>query len=154
MSNILMLYASGTGNTELMAEIMVGYLEMNQHQVVTKTFEFDRIDEKELLEYDAVLIGTHTWDDGELPYEVEDFYEDIEEVDITGKVIGVFGSADSFYDVFGGAVDLMADRMKNLGADLVPKRLKVELEPDKEDAKQCEQFAQLLIDRIEDQTVA
>ncbi|MDY0393271.1 flavodoxin [Virgibacillus halophilus] len=144
MSKILTVYASSTGNTELMAEAMVAYLESKQHEVEVKTFDFDAIDVENLPDYDAILVGTHSWDDGELPYEVEDFYEELDDVDLNGKLFGVFGSADSFYETFGGAIDLMYDRLKNLGAVLVPERLKVDLEPDKEDIARCEDFAQLL----------
>ncbi|PAV30968.1 flavodoxin [Virgibacillus profundi] len=144
MNKILMLYASTTGNTELMAEAMVAYLEDKNYEVVTKTFDFDPIDVGELLDYDAILVGTHTWDDGDLPYEVEDFYEELEDVDITGKLFGVFGSCDSFYDTYGGAVDLVGDRLKNLGAVLVPERLKVDLDPDAEDIVRCEAFVNTL----------
>src|SRR5690625_1131148 len=142
MGNILMLYASTTGNTELMAEAIVEYLENKQHQVVTKTFDFDPIDVEELLDYDAVLVGTHTWDDGDLPYEVEDFYEELDEVDITGQIAGVFGSADSLYDNYGGAIDVMVVRLEKKGAMMVPDRLKVDLVPDKKDIIACQEFAQ------------
>lgn len=149
MGKILMLYASTTGNTELMAEAMVAYMENKHHyQVVTKTFDFDPIDVEELLAYDAILIGTHTWDDGELPYEVEDFYEELDDVEITGRIFGVFGSADSFYDTYGGAVDLLGDHLKNLGAKLVPQRLKVDLEPDREDIQRCEAFVDVMVGMI------
>lgn len=137
-----MLYASTTGNTELMAEVMVAYLENKNNEVVTKTFDFDPIEVEELLDYDAVLIGSHTWDDGGLPYEVEDFYEELEAVDLTGVIVGVFGSADSFYDTYGGAVDILCDHLENLGAALVPQRLKVDLEPDRKDVERCEAFAE------------
>ena len=148
MTKILMLYASTTGNTELMAEAMVAYLEDKKYDVVSKTFDFDPIDVEELMQYDAILVGTHTWDDGDLPYEVEDFYEELEDVDITGKLFGVFGSCDSFYDTYGGAVDLVGDRLKSLGAVLVPERLKVDLEPDNEDIGRCEHFVETLCKMI------
>ena len=147
MGKIFMLYASATGNTELMAEAMVAYFEAQNNEVVTKTFDFDPIDVEELLDYDAILVGTHTWDDGELPYEVEDFYEELDDVDITGKVFGVFGSADSFYDTYGGAVDLLGDRLGNLGA-IVLQRLKVDLEPDREDIRRCEAFAEVICEMV------
>src|SRR5699024_12500689 len=149
MSKILMVYVSRTGNTELMAEIMVDYLKNQKHEVVTKTFDFDWIEPEELLRYDAVLVGTHTWDDGEMPYEVEDFYEDVEEVDLTGIVFGVFGSGDSFYDIFGGAVDLIGDRLEKLGADVLHERLKVDLEPDKDDIERCLAYAEALSKKID-----
>ncbi|WP_281270294.1 hypothetical protein [Oceanobacillus arenosus] len=39
MSKILMLYASATGNTELMAKAMVNHLEKNNHDVDVKMFD-------------------------------------------------------------------------------------------------------------------
>src|SRR5699024_3450143 len=93
----------------------------------------DWIEPDELMEYDAVLVGTHTWDDGGMTYEVEDFYEDVEEADLTGKVFGVFGSGDSFYDIFGGAVDLIGDRIEDLGADVLPAIFDDDIDPDNDD---------------------
>ncbi len=146
-----MLYASSTGNTELIAEAIVDYLEQTGHQVQTKSFDFDPIDVGELLEYDAVLIGTYTWDEGELPYEVEDFYEELEDVDLSGKPVGVFGSCDSFYpDTFGGAIELMGDRLVDLGAKLVPERLKIDLEPSNDDVERSHAFAQTLLNMTKD----
>src|SRR5690625_551472 len=81
MSNILLVYASTTGNTEVMAEAIADYLIVHGQEVVIKSFDFDRIDVEMIADYDAVLVGTHTWDDGDLPYEVEDFYEDLGDVD-------------------------------------------------------------------------
>jgi len=141
MGKILMLYASTTGNTELMAEAMTVWLEHQGHTVITKTFDFDPIYVEELPDYDGVLIGTHTWDDGELPYEVEDFYDELEEEYVAGNVFGVFGAADSFYDTYGGAVDLLTARLKNLGGILIPESLKSDLTPNTEDIRNCEQFA-------------
>lgn len=141
MSNILILYASTTGNTEMLADVMVDTFEANGYNVVMKTFDFDWIDAEELLDYDGVLVGTHTWDDGSLPYEVEDFYDDLEDVDLTNKACAVFGSADSFYPTYGGAVDLVADRLTELGADVYPERLKIDMYPDKKDIQACQTFA-------------
>lgn len=149
MSNLLMLYASMTGNTEQMAEIIEAYLKAKNHKVVIKTFEFDPIDVEELLDYDGILIGTYTWDDGTLPYEVEDFYEELAHIDIKGKIVGVFGSADSFYETYGGAVDLMVDHLTDLGAELVPEKLVVDLTPDKADARRCEHFAEKICKMVE-----
>ncbi|AIF44219.1 flavodoxin [Virgibacillus sp. SK37] len=149
MGNLLIIYASSTGNTELMADAIEAYLRKKDHQVVSKTFDYDPINVEDLLLYDGILIGTYTWDDGELPYEVEDFYEELEDVDLTGKPVGVFGSADSFYDTFGGAIDLLADRLQSRGAVLLDDRIKVDLTPKAKDIENCELFTQKLIDKIE-----
>lgn len=148
MGKILLLQASMSGNTEQMAEIIKDYLELKGHEVVYKTFDFDDIDVAEIGDYDALLIGCYTWDDGELPYEVEDFYEELEDAELKGMPAGVFGSADSFYDSYGTAVDTFAMRLENLGAVLLPERLKVDLEPDDEDVVRCQKFATTMSEMI------
>src|SRR5699024_8649813 len=149
MANVLLMYASMTGNTELMAEIIVEYIEKRGVNIDTRTFHFDPIDVEGLADYDAMLIGTHTWYDGDLSYEVEDFYEELDDVDISGMLCGVFGSGDSFYDSYGGAVDIMWKHLQELGATLVPQRLKVDLQPDQEDVCSCQHFAGTFCDMLE-----
>ncbi|MGM8364544.1 flavodoxin [Virgibacillus sp. W0181] len=149
MGKILIIFASSTGNTELMAEAIADYLHSYHHEVDLKTFDFDVIDMEDIEHYDAILVGTYTWDDGELPYEVEDFYDDLEDANLAGKVFGVFGSADSFYDTYGGAIDLVADRAKKLHATVVPERLKVDLDPNEADIMRCQAFADMVCTLIE-----
>src|SRR5690625_7839418 len=104
---ILLVYASTTGNTEVMAEAIADYLLDRGQKVVMKSFDFDRIEVEMIHDYDAVLVGTHTWVDGDLPYEVEDFYDELEDVDIRGMPFGVFCYVDSFYDMLLVEVDLL-----------------------------------------------
>ncbi len=145
MGKVLMVYTSQTGNTEMLTDMIAHELQQLSLEVEIKTFDLDLIDIEQLSNYDAVLIGTYTWDDGELPYESEDFYTDLEGVNLNGQVFGVYGSGDTCYDTFGLAIDLMADRLKNLGATMVPERLKVDLSPNKEDVKRSVAYAKLVV---------
>lgn len=144
MAKIIISVASLTGNTEHIADIIADNLIQKNHTVDIKSFDYDPIHINEIEKYDAILIGTYTWDDGELPYEVEDFYEELEEVDITNKVFGVFGSADSFYETYGGAIDLVGDRAADLGAQVLPLRLKIDISPNKQDIERCGEFASMV----------
>ncbi|HLR03973.1 MAG TPA: flavodoxin domain-containing protein [Virgibacillus sp.] len=146
MGRILVLYASMTGNTELMADAIINYIEEQGYEVETRTFDFDPVEVDELSDYEAIAIGTHTWDGGDLPYEVEDFYEELDDVDIEGMLFGVFGSADSFYDTYGGAVDLMWEHLSDKGARMVPEKIKADLTPNADDIDRCIHFAQTLCD--------
>lgn len=83
MAKIILLDASMTGSTEIMADAIGDYVKGAGHELVRKSFDFDDIDVQELLDYDGILIGSYTWDD-DLPYEVEDFYDDLDSVDLTG----------------------------------------------------------------------
>ncbi|MFD1849077.1 flavodoxin [Oceanobacillus bengalensis] len=141
MGKVLVLYASATGNTELMAETIAEYIRKQNHEVTMKDFDIDNVNANEITKYDTVLLGIYTWTNGELPFEVEDFYEQLDFVDLKGRVFAVFGSGDSFYDVYGGAVDIMYERLRELGAKLVPVRLKVDLEPDQADVERCRELA-------------
>src|SRR5699024_11436708 len=106
----------------------------------------------QLVNYVVVLIGTYTWDDGEFPYEAEDFYIDLEGTYLTGQIFGVYGSADSFYDTYGLAIQLMGDRLKNLCATMIPDRFIVDLTPDKKDEARCSDFAKLVTNTMNTET--
>lgn len=153
MGKILMIYASQSGNTEIITDILADNLRLLNQEVVIKSFDFDVIDMKSLAEYDAVLVGTYTWDDGELPYEVEDFYIDIADVDITGITFGVYGSADSCYDTYGLAIDLLGERINNQGGNIIEDRLKIDILPNKHDKKRCEEFARKIVEEIESKNI-
>ncbi|SFE48958.1 flavodoxin I [Lentibacillus persicus] len=152
MGNVLLAYVSMTGNTEAIAEIMKETVEVHGHNVVTKTFEMEIIDIDELPGYDGILAGTYSWDDGTLPFEVEDFYEDLEEANITGMPVGVFGSGESFYPTFGGAANLLGDRFEERQANLMSERLIVELAPRGDDILRCQAFAERFCKMIESKT--
>ncbi|WP_047984448.1 flavodoxin domain-containing protein [Ornithinibacillus californiensis] len=148
MSRVLILYTSLTGNTEILAETIADYLKKHQHEVTLKHFEQDQITADEIKDYDATLIGIYTYDYGEIPFEVEFFFDELDEVDLTGCITGVFGAGDRFYgDTFGLAVDLMHDKLEERGATLDPERLKVDMDPEQDDIKRCEQLAERVIQK-------
>ncbi|HLQ96941.1 MAG TPA: flavodoxin domain-containing protein [Pseudogracilibacillus sp.] len=156
MGKILMTYASQTGNTEVITDIIAHYLEELKHEVTVKSFDFDMIDVDAINEYDALLVGTYTWDDGELPYEVEDFYIDIEELNLDKLIAAAYGSADSFYDTYGGAIELVHDHLKYLGAKVIGEPFKIDLEPSAKDEERCRILAINISEAIhrKNQTVA
>lgn len=145
MANVLLLYISTTGNTEMMAEAIAGYLEYKNHDVEIRTFDFDPIDVDELSDYDIVFIGTHSSDDGEVPFEAEDFYDELDDAEFGNTVFAVFGSGDTAYDEFCLSVDLMGDKLNFLGAKLLPERFKVDLTPSNEEIEKIEQFAETAV---------
>ena len=68
MTRIVLIYASMTGNTEIMAEAVVkGIQEAGEEAEVIDVM--NGVFAKDLLEYDGILLGSYTWGDGELPDE-------------------------------------------------------------------------------------
>ncbi|WP_440896878.1 flavodoxin [Amphibacillus sp. Q70] len=148
---VALIFASMTGNTEEIAKIVgekVAELSLN---VKTFHIEFDDIMALDLKNYDAVLFGTYTWGDADLPFEVEDFYDDLVDEDLTGKVVGLFGSCDSYYPHYGAAIETMAKQFESVGAHVIDPLLKIELAPKPEDAEKIQQFVQTFVTAIKNE---
>lgn len=135
-----------TGNTEEMAEAISegireagGELEMKS--VIDATAS-------ELEEYDGIILGAYTWGDGDLPDEFLDFYDDMDDLELSGKNAAVFGSCDSTYPEFGAAVDTLIDKLNELGANVVLPGLKIELMPDEQQRKECNDFGRKFLIRM------
>ncbi|GGF27094.1 flavodoxin [Halobacillus andaensis] len=150
MTNIILLFASMSGNTEEMAATIENQLKSNGFPVSSFQIDVDEIEVEDLLKYDAILFGTYTWGDGDVPYELEDFFEDLGEVDLGGKEVALFGSCDSLYPIYGGAVDKFEKQFTDCGATVILPSLKVELTPNEEDAQSCRQFAESFIKHLKD----
>jgi flavodoxin I len=149
LSKVAVVYASVTGNTEAMAEMVaVGVrnagAECDVHLV-------DGLSPDLLLDYDAFLFGTYTWgEDGDVPDEVEDFLGDMEGVeDLAGTLCACFGTGDHDYEYFCGAVDKVEKRLEAMDIALVQDNLKVENEPGSEEEEQCHAFGENFVKRIE-----
>ncbi|MBO9605998.1 MAG: flavodoxin [Paenibacillaceae bacterium] len=138
--SILLVYASMTGNTEDMAQAIAEGIRLAGAEVVVK----DVLDANthELTNHDGILLGAYTWGDGDLPDEFLDFYEEMDELDLTGKKAAAFGSCDSSYAEYGAAVDTLIAKLRELGAEVELDGLKVELSPDAGDKETCRRFGQ------------
>nr|AOT83065.1 hypothetical protein [uncultured bacterium] len=77
----LIAFASMSGNTEDMAAILKQTLEGKG--IETEMMEFDDTSAEDLSSYDYVMIGSYTWGDGDLPYEAEDFYEEVSALELS-----------------------------------------------------------------------
>ncbi|WP_284139208.1 flavodoxin domain-containing protein [Virgibacillus sp. LDC-1] len=149
MRKFLILYTSTTGSTEQMAEVMEAHLKANNCEVEMQMIDFYRLRKESFTTYDAVLIGTYTWNNGESPYEMEDFLEELDRCDLSGPVFAVFGSADSFYDTYGAAIDLVYDLLQNKKCNLMPQTLKVNLQPKEADIASCKDFVNQVLEVIQ-----
>ena len=138
MADVIVIYASVTGNTEEMAEAIVEGLRAGGCQPVVKSvMDASAMD---LLAYRGVILGAYTWGDGELPDEFLDFYEEMDDVSLEGRRCAVFGSADSSYPVYGAAVDILAAKLAERGAATIMKELKIDLSPSRQEKDECVEY--------------
>ena len=95
MAQAKVLFASITGNNEEIADIVAEALENNG--IATEVDDISMVEVSEILDYDICVICPYTYDEGSLPDEGLDFYEELADTDLNGLVFGVAGSGDTFY---------------------------------------------------------
>ncbi|MGX7199717.1 flavodoxin [Enterococcus nangangensis] len=141
------VYASLTGNTEEIADIVSEALENLDIEV--DMAECTEVDADEFNDADLCIVASYTYGDGDLPDEIQDFYDDLQELDLTGKIFGVVGSGDTFYgDMFCKAVDDFEAAFLKTGATKGAEGVKVELDAQAEDIEKLEAFAKTLASKL------
>lgn len=149
MPSVLVVYASLTGNTEAAAEILEEAFE--KLDVEVELVESIFADPEDFLDVDIAVIGTYTYGtDANLPDEIVDFYEELVDVDLQGKVYGTFGSGDTFYDKYCKSVDDFNDQFEQTGAVKGAESVKIDLDPEEEDTENLHNFAKNLLAKYEE----
>lgn len=144
MATAKVVYASMTGNNEEIAEIVEEALE--RLNVDVETTEISQADPADFEDSDICIVCSYTYgDDGDLPDEAVDFYEDLKDIDLTGKVYGVCGSGDTFYDDFCKVVDDFAAVFEQTGATKGSDVVKVDLSAEAEDIEHLEKFVSEIV---------
>ena len=140
------VFASMTGNTEEIADIVAD--KLIELDVDVEVDECTTVDAEDFLEADIAIVATYTYGDGELPDEMMDFYEDLSSLDLSGKVYGVVGSGDTFYDEFCKAVDDFDAAFAATGATKGAESVKVDLSAEDDDIARLEAFAEGLVNKV------
>lgn len=133
------VYASMSGNTEAIADIIAAKLREQNHEVILNDI-LNIQSATELLNYDLTFIGMYTWGDGEYPDECLDIIEEIEQLDLEQHPFAIFGSGDTSYPEFCGALDQLYKLIEAQGGTLVAAPLKIEFNPEPKDEAEIKQF--------------
>lgn len=146
MPTAKVVFATITGNNEDCADIITEALE--DLGVEVDETEISQTDAAELKDYDINVIVPYTYDEGALPEEGMDFYDDLADLDLTGKIFGVAGSGDTFYEEYYClAVDKFSAAMAKTNATKGVEDLRINLAPEsQEDLDHLDQFASDLVD--------
>lgn len=72
-------------------------------------------------EYDFLIFGISTWDYGEIQEDWESHWQDIAGLDLSGKIIAIYGMGDQigYTDWFQDALGMLHDEVLPLGADII-----------------------------------
>ena len=138
------VYSSKTGNTEELIQQLYELFLVRSTPI--DMYSIRQFPLTQLTEYDAVIIGTYTWGDGDIPTEMLPLYRAFENQEVSKIVTGIVGTGDRFYSEFCGAVDEFRD-MLYVQTDLAV-TLKVELSPQVSDLERCVKFVELFLERM------
>lgn len=150
MAKAEIVFATITGNNEDIADIIAENLE--DKGIDVQVDEISQADVSDFEDADLCIVCPYTYDEGNLPDEGMDFFEDLKEVDLTNKIYGVAGSGDTFYgEYYCTAVDEFSRVLREAGAIQGTKDVKINLSPDTdEDIATLDTFADELVSKLEE----
>lgn len=115
-----LFFGSTNGNTAAVAEIIK---QEFHHQANAEVELFDVADYylEEMLAFDFLIAGVPTWNIGQLQRDWEAVLDELDSLDLSGKVAAFYGLGDQvgYPDTFGDALFFVADRIQQRGAKLV-----------------------------------
>ncbi len=117
MKKIGIFYGSSSGNTQAVAELIAGKLNVDKSHVI----DVAKANAAQLSDYELLLLGSSTWGVGDLQDDWIGFVDQLGT--LSGKQVAVFGTGDSssYADSFCDAIGLIADAAEKAGAAVVGK---------------------------------
>lgn len=112
-----LFYGSSTCYTEMAGEKIRA--QIGEHLVDLFNIADDPVINAEL--YDNLIFGIPTWDYGELQEDWEDIWEDLDELDLTGKKVALYGLGDQvgYPEWFLDAMGYLHNKLLERGATAV-----------------------------------
>ena len=145
MPKALVTFASLTGNDEEIANIMTNSLV--NLGIDARMVECQSVYATDFIEEDICVVVTYTYGAAaDLPDEIVDLYEELSDVDLTGKIFATLGSGEYDYEEFCKSVDDFTEQFKQTGAIQAGEAVKIELYPEDEDIPLIEQLAKQCVD--------
>ncbi|MFF2446440.1 flavodoxin domain-containing protein [Neobacillus sp. NPDC058068] len=136
---LAIVYTSKTGHTEELVQFIRDlFLEK---KIEVRLIRVEQLPLQDLSAFDAIIIGTYTWGDGDIPEEMLALYHAFESQDVNHVVTGVIGTGDSFYPKFCGAVDAFRDMLYVHSRLAVT--LKIEISLQTKDLERCRRFVDI-----------
>ncbi|MEL7069948.1 MAG: flavodoxin FldA [Cyanobacteria bacterium J06581_3] len=118
MAKVGLFYGSTTGKTADAAEqiqtALGGESVVDLHDIADS-------EASSLAEYDYLIIASPTWNIGELQDDWQAVFDDLDEVDFSGKTVAYFGTGDQigYADNFMDAMGQLEEKVSGLGGKTV-----------------------------------
>lgn len=117
MAEIGLFFGSDEGNTESVSQ----RIQRRLGESAVDVYDIADVTQLEFAGYDKIILGIPTWDFGQIQSDWEEFWDDISEVDFTGKTIALYGLGDQFGygDYFLDAMGMLHDVIVAKGGILI-----------------------------------
>jgi flavodoxin I len=131
MPKVLVIYYSRSGNTEKMANAVAEGAKSIQNVDVDLSYH---IEAEELASYDAILVGTPTYN-AQMPIDFKNLFEDVatKKLDLKNKIGSAFGS----YGWSGEAPQAVIEILKKLEMHVVEPPIRAKYKPDQQALDAC-----------------
>lgn len=117
MKKTAIIYSFNTKKTGKVAEQIIKAFEDADLEVINA----EELTEEKFLSFDQMILGVPTWFDGELPNYWDEFVPAIEDMDLKGRKIALYGLGDQkgYPENFLDAVGILGTILEEQGAQLV-----------------------------------
>lgn len=153
-STVGVFFGSSTGNTERAADLIARQIGPD----AKGPYDIDTIKggiSSEFMKHDALVVGTPTWNTGADQERSgtgwdEIYYNEMQDLSISGKKVAVFGLGDqsSYAENYADASGELHDVFKNLGCKMIGYTSQEGYEHEDSKAIQGEKFCGLLLDEV------
>ncbi|MBC6475411.1 MAG: flavodoxin FldA [Hormoscilla sp. GM102CHS1] len=118
MAKIGLFYGTQTGNTESAAQEI--QKEFGGEDVVA-LHDMAEVEDSDFGNYQYIIIGCPTWNVGELQADWEGYFDELDNIDFSGKKVAYFGPGDQvgYADNFLDAIGILEEKISSLGGTTV-----------------------------------
>ncbi|NJL02157.1 MAG: flavodoxin FldA [Spirulinaceae cyanobacterium SM2_1_0] len=118
MAKIGIFFGTQTGNTENLAEQIQQALGGD---AVADLKDVADAEPSDLADYEFLVIGCPTWNIGELQSDWEGLYDQLDDIDFSGKKVAYFGPGDQigYAENFQDALGILEEKISSLGGKTV-----------------------------------
>jgi len=145
MPKLVVIYLSTSGNTKAMADAIVE--GANSRNVDAKSMNFHEARMEDIKAADAIAIGSSTFHYKMLP-PMEKFIESLPKANIKAKIGAAFGS----YGWSGEAPVMIAEKMRELGMNVIDPVLRIQYKPMEKDLEECKRLGKDIANKVKKST--
>ncbi len=112
-----LFYGTTTGKTESAAQIIRDEFGDD----IVDLVDVSQADGSEFSEYEYIIVGCPTWNIGELQSDWEGLYQELDNIDFSGKTVAYFGTGDQigYGDNFQDAMGIIEEKISAQGGKTV-----------------------------------